>query len=165
MPVESSLGLCRPQGRQVSLWLPNALQDKIATRARLTGRTKSHVAMEALSDCRDWRMPHVKELKQAGTAAEAGEFANEAAVVQDFARLTCSARPNGRRRPARPDSAADQRVQHPNALADHRPVGLERPAGPRAFAAEERGVRPAPDGRRALQHQRGRGVASYSSLA
>lgn len=33
---------------QLSLRLPNDLKDKMEVYARLTGRTKSHVAMEAL---------------------------------------------------------------------------------------------------------------------
>lgn len=37
----------------VSLWQPIALKDKIETCARLTGRTKIHLAMEALNDYLD----------------------------------------------------------------------------------------------------------------
>lgn len=73
---------------QVSLRLPNALKDKIETYAQLTGRSKSHVAMEALNDYLDWRLPQIEDLKQAVAAADAGDFATEAEVAQTFARLT-----------------------------------------------------------------------------
>ena len=60
---------------QVSLRLPNALKDKMEVYAQLTGRTKSHVAMEALSDYLDWRIRRSEDLKAAVAAADAGEFA------------------------------------------------------------------------------------------
>jgi predicted transcriptional regulator len=72
---------------QVSLRLPNALKDKMDIYAQLTGRTKSHVAMEALSDYLDWRIPQIEDLKAAVAAADAGDFASEDEVEQAFKRL------------------------------------------------------------------------------
>jgi RHH-type rel operon transcriptional repressor/antitoxin RelB len=78
---------------QVSLRLPNALKDKMEVYARLTGRTKSHVAMEALSDYLDWRTPQVQDLKAAVAAADAGEFATQDEVDQVFKRLATTRKP------------------------------------------------------------------------
>ena len=72
---------------QVSLRLPNALKDKMDLYAQLTGRSKSHVAMEALSDYLDWRIPQIEDLKAAVAAADAGDFASEHEVEQGFKRL------------------------------------------------------------------------------
>ena len=72
---------------QVSLRLPNALKDKMDIYAQLTGRTKSHVAMEALSDYLDWRIPQIEDLKAAVAAADAGDFALEDEAKQVFTRL------------------------------------------------------------------------------
>ncbi len=85
---------------QISLRLPNALKDKMETYAQLTGRSKSHVAMEALSDYLDWRIPQIEDLKAAVAAADAGDFASDDAVTQAFERLapTAPARRNARRR-------------------------------------------------------------------
>ena len=85
---------------QVSLRLPSALKDKMETYAQLTGRSKSHVAMEALSDYLDWRIPQIEDLKAAVAAADAGDFASDDAVNQVFERLAAAApaRKNARRR-------------------------------------------------------------------
>lgn len=85
---------------QVSLRLPNALKDKMETYAQLTGRTKSHVAMEALSDYLDWRIPQIEDLKAAIAAADAGDFASDDEVDQVFERLSAPrpARKTARRR-------------------------------------------------------------------
>lgn len=85
---------------QVSLRLPNALKERMETYAQLTGRTKSHVAMEALSDYLEWRIPQIEDLKAAVAAADAGDFAPEAEVEQVFERLAspAPARKTARRR-------------------------------------------------------------------
>ena len=70
---------------QVSIRLPNELKDKMEAYAQLTGRNKSHVAMEALASYFDWRMPQIEDLKAAVQAADAGEFASEAEVAAVFA--------------------------------------------------------------------------------
>ncbi|MGL6111810.1 MAG: hypothetical protein ACRC2B_17100, partial [Rubrivivax sp.] len=70
---------------QVSVRLPNELKDKMETYAQLTGRTKSYVAMEALSDYLDWRIPQIEDLKAAVAAADAGDFATDDEVRQAFA--------------------------------------------------------------------------------
>ena len=69
---------------QVSIRLPNELKDKMETYAQLTGRTKSYVAMEALSDYLDWRIPQIEDLKAAVAAADAGDFATDDEVRRVF---------------------------------------------------------------------------------
>ena len=70
---------------QVSVRLPNELKNKMEIYAQLTGRTKSYVAMEALSDYLDWRIPQIEDLKTAVAAADAGDFATDDEVTQVFA--------------------------------------------------------------------------------
>ena len=60
---------------QVSVRLPNELKDKMETYAQLTGRTKSYVAMEALGEYLDWRVPQIEDLEVAVAAADSGAFA------------------------------------------------------------------------------------------
>jgi predicted transcriptional regulator len=85
---------------QVSVRLPNELKDRMETYAQLTGRTKSYVAMEALSDYLEWRIPQIEDLKAAVAAADAGDFATEDEVDQVFKRL--AAAPRQVRKNARP---------------------------------------------------------------
>ena len=73
---------------QVSLRLPGELKARIETYAVMTGRSKSHVAMEALADYLDWRMPQVADLQQAVAAADRGEFASDDEVKAVFDRYT-----------------------------------------------------------------------------
>ena len=73
---------------QVSVRLPNELKDRMETYAQLTGRTKSHVAMEALAAYLDDRIPQIEDLKEAVQAADRGEFASDAEVAAVFARHT-----------------------------------------------------------------------------
>lgn len=71
---------------QVSMRLPAALKDRMQAYALLTGRSSSHVAMEALSSYLDERAPQVEDLQQAIAAADRGEFASEAEVQTTLAR-------------------------------------------------------------------------------
>lgn len=71
---------------QVSVRLPNDLKDKMEAYAQLTGRTKSYVAMEALSAYLEWRMPQIEDLKAAVLAADQGEFASDDEVSAVFAK-------------------------------------------------------------------------------
>lgn len=73
-----------PKDSQVSVRLPKKLKDKMGAYARLTGRTKSYVAMEALSDYLDWRIPQIEDLKASVAAAEAGDFATDDEVRRVF---------------------------------------------------------------------------------
>ena len=73
---------------QVSLRLPGELKARIETYAVMTGRSKSHVAMEALADYLDWRLPQVADLQQAVAAADRGEFASDDEVKAVFDRYT-----------------------------------------------------------------------------
>jgi predicted transcriptional regulator len=77
---------------QVSVRLPNQLKDRMSTYAQLTGRTKSYVAMEALTEYLAWRIPQIDDLRQAVLAAEQGEFATDAQVQAVFAKYGPSKR-------------------------------------------------------------------------
>ena len=82
-PVESTLGT---KDSQVSLRLPGELKDRIERYAQMTGRSKSYVAMEALAEYLDWRLPQMQDLEQAIAAADRGEFATETEVAVMFKR-------------------------------------------------------------------------------
>jgi len=71
---------------QVSVRLPNELKDKMEAYAQLTGRTKSHVAMEALSSYFEWRMPQMEDLKAAVHAADQCDFADSDEVAAVFSK-------------------------------------------------------------------------------
>jgi len=73
---------------QVSVRLPNELKEQMETYAQLTGRTKSYVAMEALSEYLAWRIPQIDDLKLAVQAADAGDFASDEEVAAVFAKHT-----------------------------------------------------------------------------
>ena len=75
---------------QVSVRLPNDLKDKMEAYAHLTGRTKSYVAMEALSVYLDGRIPQIEDLKAAVLEADHGEFASDEEVEAVFAKYTDS---------------------------------------------------------------------------
>ena len=76
---------------QVSMRLPSELKERIETYAVMTGRSKSHVAMEALAEYLDWRLPQVADLKDAVAAADRGEFATDAEVQSVMVRYTAPA--------------------------------------------------------------------------
>ena len=75
---------------QVSVRLPNQLKDQMDTYARMTGRTKSFVAMEALSEYLAWRLPQIDDLQQAVLAADRGDFATDAQVQATFAKYSAA---------------------------------------------------------------------------
>ena len=81
--VPTSPGL---KDSQVSMRLPGELKARIESYAQLTGRSKSHVAMEALAEYLDWRLPQVADLKEAIAAADRGEFASDDEVQAVFQR-------------------------------------------------------------------------------
>jgi RHH-type transcriptional regulator, rel operon repressor / antitoxin RelB len=70
---------------QVSVRLPADLNLSIGNYSALTGRTKSHVVMEALTEYLHWRVPQTADLQQAITAADNGEFASDEEVRAVFA--------------------------------------------------------------------------------
>jgi predicted transcriptional regulator len=86
---------------QVSLRLPADLKEKLEVYAELTGRTKSYVAMEALSTYLDGRMPQIDDLKLAVAAADEGDFASDDEVAAVFARHTADKTPRARASTAR----------------------------------------------------------------
>lgn len=75
-----------PKDTQVSVRLPNDLKDRMETYAQLTGRTKSYVAMEALTEYLAARVPQIEDLKVAIAAADRGEFASDEEVDAVFAK-------------------------------------------------------------------------------
>lgn len=81
-------GMPTTKDSQVSMRLPGELKARIETYAVMTGRSKSHVAMEALTDYLDWRLPQVVDLKQAIAAADRGEFASDGEVQALFDRYS-----------------------------------------------------------------------------
>jgi predicted transcriptional regulator len=87
---------------QVSIRLPNELKDKMDTYAQLTGRTKSYVAMQALSEYLDWRTPQIEDLKAAILAADEGDFASDGEVSAVLAK-------HAKRSSAKPASKAPAR--------------------------------------------------------
>ena len=80
---------------QVSLRLPGELKDRIERYAQMTGRSKCYVAMEALAEYLDWRLPQMQDLEQAIAAADRGEFATDAEVKTVFKRYRVEASTTG----------------------------------------------------------------------
>jgi predicted transcriptional regulator len=70
---------------QINLRLPAKLKSQIDAYARQTGRSKSFVAVEALSEYLAWRMPQIEDLTLAIKAADQGDFATEEEVNAAFA--------------------------------------------------------------------------------
>jgi predicted transcriptional regulator len=93
---------------QISLRLPLDMKERMETYARLTGRNKSHVVMEAVGEYLTWRVPQVEDLHAAIRAADAGEFASDAEVNALFARYdkVRDARGAARKAPAKAKAAA-----------------------------------------------------------
>ena len=85
---------------QVSVRQTSDLKDKIAAYAGLTGRTKSYVAMEALSSYLEWRLPPIEDLEAAVAAADQGDFASDDAVSAALARHVARKTPRNAARPA-----------------------------------------------------------------
>ena len=85
---------------QLSLRLPNDLNDKMQAYAQLTGRTKSYVATEALGSYLDWRLPQIEDLKAAVLAADQGDFASDEEVATVRARQTRRKAPRAASKPA-----------------------------------------------------------------
>jgi predicted transcriptional regulator len=85
---------------QLSIRLPNDLKDKMEAYAQLTGRTKSHVAMEALGSYLEWRIPQIEDLKAAVLAADQGDFATDAEVTAVLAGHNRGKAPRSAAKPA-----------------------------------------------------------------
>jgi predicted transcriptional regulator len=82
---------------QVCVRLPTGLKAQMETYAELTGRTKSYVAMEALTEYLAWRIPQIEDLKQAIAAADSGDFASDAEAQALFARYAAGKPPSAKR--------------------------------------------------------------------
>lgn len=76
---------------QVSVLPHNELKDKMDICAQLTGRAKSFVAMEALTEYLDGRVPQTEDLKAGVAAADAGAFANAHDVESELSRFKTAA--------------------------------------------------------------------------
>jgi RHH-type transcriptional regulator, rel operon repressor / antitoxin RelB len=77
---------------QVSVRLPADLNLSIGRYSALTGRTKSHVVMEAVAEYLHWRVPQTADLQQAIAAADNGEFASDEEVHAVFAEFGVGAK-------------------------------------------------------------------------
>lgn len=86
-----------PKDSQVSLRLPTALKEQMETYAEMTGRTKSHVAMEALGEYLVTRLPQIEDLKEAIAAADRSEFATDAEVEAVYRRFAAPEQPKSPR--------------------------------------------------------------------
>lgn len=71
---------------QINVRLPAKLKSQIDAYARQTGRSKSFVAVEALSEYLAWRIPQIEDLTLALKAADQGDFATEEEVNAAFAK-------------------------------------------------------------------------------
>jgi predicted transcriptional regulator len=71
---------------QVSVRMPNELKGRMETYARLTGRTMSYVAMEAVGEYLSWRIPQIEDLEQAVLAADRGDVASDEEVTATLAK-------------------------------------------------------------------------------
>ena len=91
-PVEPLPGT---KDSQVSLRLPGELKERIERYAQMTGRSKSFVAVEALAEYLDWRLPQMQDLEQAIAAADRGEFATDAEVEAVLKRYGVDANATG----------------------------------------------------------------------
>lgn len=89
---------------QVSIRMPGELKGQMETYARLTGRTMSYVATEAVGEYLSWRIAQVEDLEEAVVAAERGEFASDEEVSAVLAKY--AARKPVRRPAARAGSRA-----------------------------------------------------------
>lgn len=85
---------------QLSLRLPNDLNEKIQAYAQLTGRTKSYVATQALGSYLDGRLPQIEDLKAAVLAADQGDFASDEEVATVRAKQTRRKAPRAAAKPA-----------------------------------------------------------------
>lgn len=98
---------------QVSLRLPFDMKERMEAYARVTGRNKSHVVMEAVGEYLAWRMPQIEDLQAAIRAADAGEFASDAEVDAVFSRYvekkTPAASATPRKTPTRKPASSSSR--------------------------------------------------------
>jgi len=71
---------------QLSLRLPVSARKQLDRSARLTGRTRSAIAAEAIEHYLSWRIPQQEALKHAIAQADQGDFADPAEVKALFDR-------------------------------------------------------------------------------
>ena len=69
---------------QLNLRVSPELKARLDKYATLAGQSKADVAVNALNDYLDWRIPQLENLKLAIAAADRGEFASDAQVEAVF---------------------------------------------------------------------------------
>jgi len=69
---------------QLNLRVSPELKERLDKYAALVGQSKADVAVNAINDYLDWRVPQVENLKLAIAAADRGEFASDAEVEAVF---------------------------------------------------------------------------------
>ena len=69
---------------QLNLRVSAELKERLDKYATLVGQSKADVAVNALNDYLDWRIPQLENLKLAIAAADRGEFASDAEVEAVF---------------------------------------------------------------------------------
>ena len=69
---------------QLNLRVSPELKERLDKYATLAGQSKADVAVNALNDYLDWRIPQLENLKLAIAAADRGEFASDAEVEAVF---------------------------------------------------------------------------------
>lgn len=69
---------------QLNLRVSPELKERLDKYAALVGQSKADIAVNAINDYLDWRVPQVENLKLAIAAADRGEFASDAEVEAVF---------------------------------------------------------------------------------
>ena len=73
-----------PPKEQLNLRVTPELKERLDKYAALAGQSKADIAVNALNDYLDWRIPQIENLKLAITAADRGEFASDLEVEAIF---------------------------------------------------------------------------------
>ena len=69
---------------QLNLRVSPELKERLDKYSALVGQSKADIAVNAINDYLDWRVPQVENLKLAIAAADRGEFASDAEVESIF---------------------------------------------------------------------------------
>lgn len=81
MPVNTSASAAKTQ---FNVRVSPELVSKLDAYAEMVGQSKSQIAVNALEDYLDWRIPQIADLKLALAAADRGEFATDEEVEAVF---------------------------------------------------------------------------------
>lgn len=80
----ATLQASAPSKEQLNLRVTPELKERLDKYATLAGQSKADIAVNALNDYLDWRIPQIENLKLAIAAADRGEFASDAEVEAVF---------------------------------------------------------------------------------